>query len=175
MADQIKIERANAKRALTNKISYIRRLINEDNFDDLNNQSLELKTLFHSFEDKHVEYCNAVEEDKELLVEEEYFIKEQNRYSSTLHQIKLNLPDQDKKPLLNAQKLDQSMASANDEQTTENHLKELIDKISRPKLQIPIFSGDPLSYSQFTRSFELNVEATCGDDESAKLSLLLQS
>jgi hypothetical protein len=51
--------------------------------------------------------------------------------------------------------------------------RQLIDVMQAPKLEIPTFSGDPLNYYLFMRSFEENVERVVSDP-AARLSRLLQ-
>ena len=53
-------------------------------------------------------------------------------------------------------------------------MSQMLALLAAPKLELPIFSGDPLQYHKFTRSFKINVESMIKDYE-ARLARLIQS
>ena len=50
---------------------------------------------------------------------------------------------------------------------------DLLNLLSLPKVELEVFSGDPLKYHSFIKSFEVNVDKLCKDPDS-KIARLLQ-
>ncbi len=50
--------------------------------------------------------------------------------------------------------------------------RQLIDMLGAPKLEIPVFSGDPLKYYMFIRAFDNSIDKRLNDDTSKLLRLI---
>ena len=161
MADDAKAERAHAKRLVTNKISYIRRLLVEDRTSTLAEEKDNLMELFSQFEEKQCAYHETLIEDSDIVASEIYFVKEQDSYVDTMRQIKLCLGNVPSNDLLT-------------QSTDSNNFDKLLTALNRPKVTIKKFSGNCKEFYSFLKCFDLNIDSVC-DDPEFKLTCLLEN
>ena len=160
----LKTGRANAKRLVTKQINSIRTMFVSDISQiSLSNEISKLMTLFESFEQACEQYEQSLDVDDEEEIDkcDDYFRKVQENFCKVMEQYKSHqqshdIPDRD--------------ISKNADPSCD--LARVVSSINLNNVDIPTFNGNPLKYHQFIRSFDLNIDAMCLDD-NLKLTRLV--
>ena len=160
----LKTGRANAKRLVTKQINGIRTMFVSDISQiSLSNEISKFMTLFESFEQACEQYEQSLDVDDEEEIDkcDDYFRKGQENFCKVMEQYKSHqqshdIPDRD--------------ISKNADPSCD--LARVVSSINLNNVDIPTFNGNPLKYHQFIRSFDLNIDAMCLDD-NLKLTRLV--
>ena len=156
-----KVNRQQKKRSLTTRINAMQRYIAEEcEIDHLKDKREQLKAAFADLEQCHQTYEENLDEDKDLEDSEKYFNDVQNSYIACLKEVNQYI---DKKQVTNPKVSEVS--------TTNTEIQ--YAAINLPKLEIEVFTGDPMRYHAFISTFEESVEKYCSDG-GARLTRLLQ-
>ena len=163
-----KDDRGRKKAFLTRLRNSLVRFIAEENVGQVKLTLENLQTAFDKFEEIHELYHGLLETDDDIAVSDTYFFEAQNQYVESLNKGKEYLRNSseesktEKKPNVTSQSIDASSG-----------LKDFASYMNLPKVELEIFSGDPLKYSSFLAIFDEHVHRAPIDD-SMKLSRLLQ-
>ena len=120
--------------------------------------------MFKAFTSSHTEYHDSLVSDEDIDESDAYFYKQQQNYISVLQEVKGVTKDVHFKSELDSTHLDTS---------GNNSHEELLKLLNLPKVELQVFSGNPLHFHQFMKAFEVNVDKVC-EDSDLKLSRLMQ-
>ena len=169
-AQELKTARANAKRALTKEVNNIRQCIAEDELDKLSDRIANLKTLFKSFTTAHEAYHEKILEEDDIDISETYFYAEQDKYIKALEQARHAMAEQTQ---LSSHINDDTHVTHNGGDSDKVSTREMMGFLNMPKVELEVFSGDPLRNHEFLKSFDLNVDCMASDADM-KLTRLIQ-
>jgi len=123
-------------------------------WNEVQNRITKLKQKFGEFEISHTKYHDALEEEAAIDDSEEYFSKVQLNYIENLSVIN---------KYVKANKQDVSSASSREQSSVQPassdslSRQEVMDLMHLPKVEIEVFSGDPLKYHCFMSVFDEHV------------------
>ena len=149
--DQVKKLRATAKAKVTRSVNKINQLIAEDELSKLEEGIKNLKVNFSEFTKFHDELLTFEQVDEDY---DEYYTKVQSLYIDSLTKAKILVTRKESVSV------------------KENDTHNLNALFTLPKVELKSFSGNPLDYHAFIRSFMVNVDKVC-DDADSKLTRLL--
>ena len=129
--------------------------------DDLVTKRDELKGVFRVFELAHEVYAAQVTKESDIEECYKYFQEAQSSYINILKEIKAYIEQ--------ASRGSPATGSINPANSDQN----IHSLINLPKVEIEVFSGDPLKYHAFIAVFDECVEGNCVDS-GARLTRLLQ-
>ena len=94
MADDKKMIRKNRKSALTREVNVVKRLIAEDDVEEVKQRLQNLKPKFLEFEKAHEDYHTGLTVDAEINASDQYFDEVLESYTNAVTSIKSWLRDQ---------------------------------------------------------------------------------
>ena len=136
---------------LSNRISLL--IAEDDDLAEIPALAKQLKLAFEEFASLHEQVVDLEPDTDESI---KYFQSVQENYIATITKVKV---------------LKNESASRGD--TTITGDNDMVKLLCLPKIELQKFSGDPLQYHSFIKSFEVNVERFCSDPD-LKLARLLQ-
>ena len=150
--------RRRRKGAVTRLRGQINRLISEEDPEGVDSKLAQIKQTFTEFEGAHVAYHDLLQDEEEIEASEEWFAAVEHDYIVCVKSAKLWL-----KSLSGIEVKDDSSIAR----------EELMSLLSIPKVEIEVFSGNPVQYLSFMAIFDELIGRKAVEDQ-VKLTRLLQ-
>lgn len=202
LKNELKTERSNAKRQHTKALNILRQLLAEDaDCSKIISQSRKVKGLFELFTESHELFHDMLRDENEIHASDEYYDTEQDFYITVMcnarDQCKASAPVKPEPVKLsknddvigaksavlnNTDELSKGVQMSRDAESegaasvTSNdsiNPHDILSFINLPRVELQVFSGDPLRWHEFISAFDANVGNVCSDPD-VKLTRLLQ-
>ena len=173
MAEVLKTRTAK-KAALTREINTTLKFVDSGIIDEVRNRLDKIKTKFAAVEEAHETYQASLEDENDVEQSNAWFDEVQDNYISAIKRVNSMLQDSSK-PEQNILQVEPDKVKTQSEELSDknNEMKELINVMSMPNLEIQTFNGDPLAFHSFFAIFDETVDRKT-KDAGFKLNRLIQ-
>ena len=168
--EDLKKQRTKERSSLTRLESKIRRLVQENDPEEVYNCMIAMKQKYLDFERSHDAIHDQLVEVVEIEESDVYIVEVQDKYSESLEETR-NWLDSIAKQEKEVEDADKSKDEAIP--TEQSITQEMLAMLNLPKLELDSFDGDPLQYHGFMSVFNDTVEKVVKDG-TTRLTRLLQ-
>jgi hypothetical protein len=161
--------RSSSKSILTREINNAKRLIAEEDKNEIVSCLDRIKQKFRDFQQSHDAYHHSLTDEGDIEDSDNYFFEVQDNYIASLTSTKAWLKQQS--VIKSEPKEDDAMSTASSGDSLSQ--MDFLSLINLPKVELETFDGDPLRYHSFLAVFDENVDSL-SQDGRAKLTRLLQ-
>ena len=152
---------------MTKEINRIRRLMAEEDQEQVETLQPDLKQKFRNFEDAHQKFHDKLREETDIDASEAYFEEVENNYIDFTISLKSWLQEREEKKF----KASAAVSTAAEGKTL--HYSDFMTLANLPKVEIEPYDGDPMKYHKFMSIFDEHVHKT-RLEHSVKLTRLIQ-
>ena len=186
--EQLKTQRRQGKGVITRHLRTINRLINEDKVEQVREQLDKLRSAFDNLEEIHSKYHELLVDDADLVASDEWFDEVDDSYNEGIKitrqwlrvqdELKLNVSTSSTSSGTNTTSPSGSIGTVTQGGTVGSASQvqtnvDIVTALNMPRVEIDVFSGNPLEYQSFMAVFNDSVDSQPIKDRM-KLTRLLQ-